>query len=315
MVTYNVDGWIWAGTGSATTLSPIEINDDDANLSPYFIDDFGETLEISGTTYTNPRGGTYELTFNDSGGTSHTENLILFYTGSNFIFIPQVGSAFDDGSVVTGLGGWQEFTTGFVWTDIVCFTLGTNLSTPTGSRPIETLTIGDLVITRDNGLQPIRWIGRKIITGARLHAMPHLNPVMIKKNAFGPGAPEKDMWLSPQHRVLHESASSMLQFGSREILVPAKGLVNNDTIITDTSQSSVEYIHLMFDNHEIVYSDGIASESFHPGDMAISALEDASRAELFDIFPELQCSPKSYGPSARPIISVTEANSLALGYS
>jgi hypothetical protein len=310
MVTYNVDGWVWAGTGVATTLLPVTITDDDLTLSPYFTNDLGETINIAGNTYTNPQGGTYELTFTDLGGTSHTEDLLLWYTGSDFIFVPQIGSAFDNGSVVTSLGGWQEYTTGFTWTDVVCFTTGTNISTPTGPRLIDSLQKGDLVITRDNGLQPIRWIGRKVITGARLHAMPHLQPILIKKDAFGTGAPQKDMWLSPQHRVLHESSASLLQFGSREILVPAKGLVNDTTIITDTSRNAIEYIHILFDSHEIIYADGIASESFHPGEMAISALEDASRAELFDIFPNLQCGLKTYGASVRPSISVAESYSL-----
>lgn len=310
MVTYNVDGWVWTGTGTATTLSAVTINDDDAELSPYFTNDFSETINIDGTTYTNPSGGTYELTFTDSGGTTHTEDMILFHTGSNFIFVPQIGSAFDNGSVVNSLGGWQEWTTGFTWTDVVCFTTGTNISTPTGPKPIEYLQKGDLIITRDNGLQPIRWIGRKVISGARLHAMPHLHPILIKKDAFGPGAPQKDMWLSPQHRVLHESAACLVQFGSREILVPAKGLVNDTTIITDTSRNTVEYIHILFDSHEIIYADGIASESFHPAEMAMSALEDASRAELFEIFPDLICGLKNYGPSVRPNISVNESYSL-----
>jgi hypothetical protein len=310
MVTYNVQGWIWAGLGVPNTLLPVTINDDDPNMSPYFTNDLNETLTIGGTTYTNPQGGTYQLTFTDSGGTSHTEDLLLWNTGANFIFVPLPGSSFDSGSIITALGGWQQFTTGFVWTDVVCFTKGTEIATPTGPRNIEDLGTGDLVITRDNGLKPIRWIGRKVITGARLYAMPHLSPVLIKKNAFGTGTPHKDMWLSPQHRVLRKNHICSLQFGSAEVLAPIKGLINNNTIITEASLKNVEYIHILFDSHEIIYADGLACESFHPGEMALSAIEDAARAELFEIFPELQCNLQSYGPSARHSISVSETQYL-----
>jgi len=54
-----------------------------------------ETLTILGTTYTDPQGGTYQLVFDDSGGTSHTEDFLLWSTGSNFIFAPLPGSSFD----------------------------------------------------------------------------------------------------------------------------------------------------------------------------------------------------------------------------
>jgi len=310
MPTYNVDGWIWSGLGTPTTLLPVTVTDDDPNMSSYFANDANETVTIDGTTYNNPRGGTYELTFTDSGGTSHTENLLLWSTGSNFVFVPLPGSSFDTGSSVTSLGGWQEWTTGFAWTDVVCFTNGTEIATPTGARLIETLKIGDLIITRDNGLQPIRWIGCKTITGVRQYAFQHLRPVMVKKHAFGHNMPQHDMQLSPQHRIHHESHLSTLRFGFREVLVPAKSLINNTTVLQDNRLKKIDYIHILFDRHEIIYAEGLACESFHPGEMAIGAIEDAARNELFDVFPELQCNLNGYGPSARHSISVTEAQYL-----
>ncbi|MBL4749327.1 MAG: Hint domain-containing protein [Amylibacter sp.] len=306
MPTYNVDGFIWSGLGTANTLAPVSINDDDGTMSPYFTNDFGETITIGGTTYINPKGGTYKLTFTDSGGITHTEDLLLWSTGPDFIFVPLPGSNFDSGSTITSLGGWQNWTTGFTWTDVVCFTKGTEIATPTGARLIETLSIGDLVITRDNGLQPIKWIGQKFITGARQYAFPHLRPIKIKKDALGANTPQKDIWLSPQHRIHHKSHQSAVQFGSYEVLIPAKGMINDSTILTDNSMNSVAYIHILFERHEIVFADGLACESFHPGAIGIDAMEDAARAELFDIFPDLQCNPNGYGPSARQSLSVSE---------
>lgn len=310
MPAYNVDGFIWSGLGTPTTLVPVQITDDDPNLSSYFANDLNETITIGGATYTNARGGTYQLTFTDSSGASHTEDLLLFSTGSNFIFIPLPGSNFDTGSVVTGLGGWQNWTTGFAWTDVVCFTKGTEIATPTGARLIETLNIGDLVITHDNGLKPIKWIGKKKITGARQYAFAHLRPVKIKKDALGPNTPQKDIWLSPQHRVHHKSHQSAMQYGRNEVLIPAKGMINDTTIMTDNSLKTITYIHILFERHELVFADGLACESFHPGTLGIDAIDDAARTELFDIFPDLRCNPGGYGSHARHPLSVTEAQHL-----
>ena len=193
---------------------------------------------------------------------------------------------------------------------IICFTPGTLITTPRGQIPVEMLRVGDLVITADNGLQPIRWIGRKRMTGARLMAYPELRPVRIRKNAFGSGLPERDMWVSPQHRMLVSSDRVMMDHGEREVLAPAKGLLNDYSITIDYGIRETEYIHILFDEHEIVFANGTPTESFHPGHTSMSAIEDAARTELFEIFPELQQDPTRYGPSARLSLRPHEAQML-----
>ncbi len=309
MPTYNVSGWIWAGLNTPTTLLPVTITDDGPDMSAYFTDDFTETLNIGGTTYTNPQGGTYQLTFEDSDGDTHIENFLLFSTGSNFIFIPMPGSEFDNGSEVTVLGGWQEWTTGFAWDDVVCFVAGTYVVTPTGARLIETLEVGDLVLTKDNGIQAIRWIGRKALAAQTLRAAPHLQPVTIKKDAFGAGVPKRDLQFSPQHRVLISNPSLEKCHGSNEVLVPAKGLLDGQTAVQSCGQG-VEYIHILFDRHEIVFTEGLASESFQPGSVGIDAIDMGARAELFELFPQLQYGLESYGPTARPSLTVQETRAM-----
>ena len=162
MPTYNVQGWIWGGLGGLTTLLPVTITDGvgDTEMSPYFTSDSDETVTINGTTYTNPQGGMYELTFEDSGGTSHTEDFLLFYTGSNFIFVPLPGSSFDTGSEITSLGGWQDYISGFTWSDVTCFITGTLIHTSLGALKIETINPGDLIKT-PAGFSSVFWIGRR----------------------------------------------------------------------------------------------------------------------------------------------------------
>jgi hypothetical protein len=194
---------------------------------------------------------------------------------------------------------------------IICFTPGTFITTPRGPVLVEDLLVDDLVITADNGLQAIRWIGKKRITGARLMAFPKLRPICIRENAFGRGVPNRDMHVSPQHRMLIDADRALIEHAEREVLAPAKGLINDYSVTVDYGVKYTDYIHILFDRHEIIFANGAATESFHPGHMAMSALDAAPRKELFEIFPELQSDTNKYGPAARKILQVTET--VALG--
>jgi hypothetical protein len=193
---------------------------------------------------------------------------------------------------------------------IVCFTPGTFITTPQGPVPVENLRVDDLVITADNGLQAIRWIGKKRITGARLLAYPKLRPIRIRKDAFGTGIPYRDMHVSPQHRMLVDSNRALINFGEREVLAPAKGLINDYSVTVDYRLKHTDYIHILFDRHEIIFANNAATESFHPGHMSMSALDDAPREELFEIFPELEKDTGTYGPAARHTLKVSETMAL-----
>ncbi len=193
---------------------------------------------------------------------------------------------------------------------IICFTPGTLITTPRGAIPVEQLRVNDLVITADNGLQAIRWIGKKRITGARLKAFPKLRPIRIRKDAFGPGTPSRDMHVSPQHRMLIDADRALINHGENEVLAPAKGLLNDYSVTVDYDIRYTDYIHVMFDRHEIIFANDAATESFHPGHMAMSAIDDAPREELFEIFPDLENDTSLYGASARKTLQVRETISL-----
>ena len=133
---------------------------------------------------------------------------------------------------------------------IPCFTPGTLVATPQGERPVQDLSVGDRVITRDNGIQEIRWVGKRDMTGEELTAAQHLRPVLIRQGALGRGLPERDMLVSPQHRVLMSSDKTALYFDESEVLVAAKHLTDMEGIdVVDVSGTT--YIHVMFDQHEL----------------------------------------------------------------
>lgn len=192
----------------------------------------------------------------------------------------------------------------------ICFTPGALITTPRGQVPVDMLRVGDLVITADNGLQAIRWIGSRRMSGARLQAYPDLRPIRIRQHAFGPGMPERDMWVSPQHRMLVQADRALLDHGEREVLAPAKGLLDDHRVTVDYGLKATTYIHLLFDRHEIIWANGTATESFHPGHHAMDTIEQAARDELYEIFPELRDHPGDYGPSARLSLRVRDAQAL-----
>ena len=189
--------------------------------------------------------------------------------------------------------------------NIICFTPGTRILTPQGMRAVESLCAGDMVVTRDNGPQPIRWLGQRTVPGLDRFA-----PVTFDTQALD--GLDRPMTVSPQHRFLFTGYRAELLFGTSEVLVAAKHLVN-DLNIRQIEQPQVTYLHMMFDRHEVIYADGAATESFHAGDVGISAISDQSREEMFAIFPELRSNVGSYGDTARTCLKAHEARLLLPG--
>ena len=187
---------------------------------------------------------------------------------------------------------------------VPCFTPGTRIATPQGARLVQDLKEGDKVLTRDNGIQEIRWVGAKQLTGLELAQTPHLKPVLIKAGALGNGLPERDMMVSPNHRMLVNSDKAALYFEEREVLAAAKHLVGMDGI-HNVDVMGTTYIHFMFDRHEVVLSDGAWTESFQPGDYTLNGIGDAQRQEILELFPELatQDGIRDYAAARRSLKS------------
>lgn len=95
------------------------------------------------------------------------------------------------------------------------------------------------------------------------------------------------MIVSPNHRILVISEKAELLFEDHEVLVAAKHLVGREGI-ESLGATDVTYIHIMFDRHEVVLSDGAWTESFQPGDYTLAGIGEESREEIFALFPELR---------------------------
>jgi Ca2+-binding RTX toxin-like protein len=192
---------------------------------------------------------------------------------------------------------------------IPCFTTGTLIATMRGALPVESLCPGDMVMTRDHGLQPVRWMGQRHLSEAALKQMPELCPIRIARGAMGSEKPDRDMSVSPQHRVLFAGAKAELLFAEPEVLVAAKHLLGMTGIAIDLPPAGITYVHVLFDRHEVILSDGIWTESFQPAERIVNAMDREQRDEVLRLFPEISEGAGAYS-AVRPTLKAYEAQIL-----
>ena len=188
-------------------------------------------------------------------------------------------------------------------TNVPCFVRGSRIHLRTGITRVEDIKVGDQVITRDNGYQTVRWVGSAKRPAVGKHA-----PVLFKRGSIGN---TEDLLVSPNHRILAQNSEISFLFEQSEVLIAAKLLVNGTDIVIFHAEE-VEYVHFMFDRHEIVQSHGIWSESFYPGVVAMDSIDEGSRNEILDLFPELvQSAEIGYGSTARQVLKKKEVNMIS----
>ncbi|EAQ04322.1 hypothetical protein OB2597_09269 [Pseudooceanicola batsensis HTCC2597] len=190
---------------------------------------------------------------------------------------------------------------------VICFTPGTRIATPYGVVPVEDLREGDTVLTKDNGPQEICWTGARRMSGARLYAMPHLRPIRIRAGAFGIDRPDDEFLVSPEHRLLVKGRAARALFNTPEVLVTARDLINGTTVVQDLRLPEVTYIHLLLPAHQVIWANGVETESFHPASAALSALGRVDRDRLLAGMPDVAADPLTYGGYARRNLTRAEA--------
>ena len=320
MPVYEVVTFLAPNSGSFTfdadSVEVLRVEDPDAT--------FGDNSPAPPEGYSNQIGQNDVLGFPSTGrlmtgalysftntSTGEVHNLPYIYNQGEFLWSNGSGSSvlwamtnppLVDGATYTISGVSVDGTT--PWTDFapVCFTSGTRVATVSGDRLIEDLVAGDLVLTMDHGYQPIRWIG-----SSKVPATGDFAPILIRKGALGN---ERDLRVSPQHRMLLQGWQAEMLFGEQEVLATAKSLVNDHSILRDEG-SEVKYFHMLFYTHEVIYAEGAPSESFHPGEQGWKALDQATRNEILTLFPELADGRfEDYGTSVRTSLKHSEGQLL-----
>jgi hypothetical protein len=297
MATYTVEAFRWSGTGynaQYNTSHTAVITDNDPAYQGS--GDADETISIDGAAAGGTAGPPYVITvsFTDTGGNPQVEAFEFFNTGGNWYFIPGPGSSFTIGAM---LGSYQSHTVGWNYASVVCFVRGARIATKTGPVKVERLGPGDDIVTSRGVCKPLRLVVTRKVSSLEQMDNRKLRPVKIEAGALGNGLPERDLWVSRQHRMLVASPITHRMFDEDEVLVAAIKLTGLPGVAVDDSCQAVEYFHLLFDRHEVIYAEGAPSESFFPGPQAIRSLPQAGRQELTALFPELLDGQKNHRPA------------------
>jgi hypothetical protein len=176
-----------------------------------------------------------------------------FYNGASYVIL-------SDENIVTGDGTSGNLPSDLTFTStgaapfglvaVACFAAGSRLRTPDGWRAVESLAVGDAVLTLRGAARPVRWIGQRAIDARRHPQLEGLRPVRVRAHAFGPGRPVRDLLLSPDHAVFTDG-----------VLIPVRALVNGRSIL-HTRIDRVTYYHVELDTHDVVLAEDLPTESF-----------------------------------------------------
>jgi hypothetical protein len=163
-----------------------------------------------------------------------------------------------------------------------------NIRTPLGPRRVEMLNPGDMVVTRDHGLQPVRMIWTRTVSAADMRAQPDLAPIRLKPRAIGPMMPTRDLRIASGHRGLIPGylIAGVPDDKSYIMRIDAVALVS-DAAYMDRAAEEVVFYNLVFDRHEVFCAEGLPIESFRPSPKAISLLDVRAREAIVDLFPNL----------------------------
>ncbi|MCG6560487.1 Hint domain-containing protein [Ruegeria sp. 1NDH52C] len=275
------------GFGNGPVDDGDQTNNDFANLSAFYNRATYDAAVLNGRIDPSVIRNPLEWLRADHADDGVLNDTAAGWTASDSLTLRNGGAPVDPGQLT------------FDTTNVTCFCRGTLIATAEGEIPVEDLCAGDRVITRDRGYQRIRWIGSTV-----RDAHPGIAPIRIRAGVL---KNNRDLRVSPNHRVLMVGPMVEFFLGHAEVLVPAKFLVDGEGIVQEQF-GQVDYFHMLFDQHELVLSERAWTESFHPGQAGWSALCDETRAEILDLFPELESDCATMGSStARYVVDRREA--------
>ncbi|MEX0371188.1 MAG: Hint domain-containing protein [Tateyamaria sp.] len=249
-----------------------DINAVDADGNPVFVA-AGAVLEVEFTLTAIPVGGgdPIDLLFVAAGPGENQGDLTLVVSTAPLVPGTTYELAFKNDGGGTPYG------------EIVCFARGTLIRTPMGDVPVETLGVGDRVLTFDGGAERIIWSAQRMI----LFPQGDDVPVVVAPHHFGVDQPYQPTQVSPRHCLLQRDAAFHMMFDTSEVLVAARDCVDGRGVSQPASTKAVEYYHFMLNRHGLVWANGMLAESFYPGPVARKSLDTLSRARLVGLYPEL----------------------------
>ena len=297
------------------TLTPGTTGYAAGEVDYYDTNDAGDTFSIDGgpdQVFDSTVGYNATITYTDGTTATLTAVIIQDTAGRLYLTTELLGDpdqavldakpirsiSFDSGNGFSNVGLFHIREPGNFQAPI-CFAAGTMILTPAGEVPVETLRPGDRVCTADNGPQRLLWSGGHAFGKSQLAAWPRARPVLIPAGRYGARRP---LLVSQQHGILCGDAG----------LIRARHLcdIPGSGARIAAGKRRGRYIHLLFERHQIIFADGVASESFYPGPMALRALSPLSRRRLFSLSGDLPALARAsaraedvFGHRARPLLS------------
>jgi hypothetical protein len=184
---------------------------------------------------------------------------------------------------------------------------GAMVRTPCGPRRVDLVGPGDMIVTRDNGMVPVRMVWHRTITAADIARHPDLAPVRLCTRAVAPMMPQKDLSVAPDQRVMVPGFRILGQPRDRCCLVEAQDIAQgSDAAYRDAPDGDVRYFTFVFDSPQVFAVNGLMVESFVPSAKVVTRLAQNLRRELVDHYPELKRQPDSYPPAAYPFVQGAE---------
>jgi len=182
-------------------------------------------------------------------------------------------------------------------TGVKCLTRGTLIATDQGEVPVETLQRGSMIRTQDHGYQELVFTMSRVMEKAELRKNTKLYPIRIGAGALGAGVPKRDLMVSRQHRMVVQSNIAQRMFGAQTVLVAAIRLTKMPRINIETSIQRVEYFHLIFKHHEVIFAEGAPTESFLLNADSQNTLSPRQREEFYTLFPDMAQGELSEPPA------------------
>lgn len=189
--------------------------------------------------------------------------------------------------------------------NVPCFLTGTLIQTVQGPRPVEALRPGDRVLTLDAGPQPLFWVGTRHLKARERCDLRKL-PLCIPAGALAPGLPSRDLYLSPNHRIMLEHPLAALHFHSHAILAPAKALSGYRGVRIVSPAARLSYHHLLLAEHHVLLANDAPAESLHLGRMGVEGFDAEAQSHIIRAVG----NPAEYGPTARTALTCQEARLL-----
>lgn len=177
-----------------------------------------------------------------------------------------------------------------------------NVRTPCGARHVANLRPGDLVVTRDRGLRPVRLVWSRTVTEADMAADPSLAPVCLRPRAIGPMMPQRDLLVAGDHRLLIPGYRLADRPNTAAALIPAREIAGtSDAAFVDRAWEEMTFYNLVFDAHEVFTANGLPVESFHITEDTLEVVPAAVRARILEVFPEFAARAEEHRALGYPV--------------